>query len=101
MGAMVASLLSRAGQALYGRRWIPQLSEAVGFINGEVRAMNAGRRPIPPEVWRDLRRLIRVRQRELSEIQREIRGLFSSLALSIAAIPADAPWLAEAGWLVG
>jgi hypothetical protein len=71
---MPVSLLSRVGQALYGRRWIPQLSEALGVVNGEVRLWASGRRPIPPALWLDLRRLLRARQRELSAILREVRA---------------------------
>jgi hypothetical protein len=67
-------LLTRAGRLLYGQRWIPQLSKALGLPNGEVRLWHSGRRKIPAVLWLDLRRLLRIRQRELSALQREIRA---------------------------
>ena len=68
------NLLSDAGEALYGRHWIPQFSEAIGLPYREIHAMARGRRPIPAYLWIDIRRLIRDRQRELSAVAREIRA---------------------------
>jgi hypothetical protein len=70
---MVASLLSRAGEALYGRHWIPQFSAAIGLPYNEIHTMTRGRRPIPAYLWLDVRRLIRDRQRDLAAVLREVR----------------------------
>jgi hypothetical protein len=46
-----ADLLREAGEALYGPRWQRDVARLLGVLDVRVRDWQAGRRPIPPEIW--------------------------------------------------
>lgn len=50
--------LERAGIALHGEGWKHKLADDLAISLRGVRRMAEGQAPIPPGVWRDLRRLL-------------------------------------------
>jgi hypothetical protein len=60
-----AALLAQAGQALYGRRWILPLGQALNVPDGTFRPWAAGKGRIPTSIWREILGIVQARQREL------------------------------------
>jgi hypothetical protein len=65
-GSGRAALLAQAGTALYGRRWVAALSEALTVPYAEVRLWSQEKRQPPPSIWPDVLRIVQAKQRELT-----------------------------------
>jgi hypothetical protein len=68
------ALLAQAGRALYGHRWMRPLSLALDTPLNTCQLWNSGIRPIPPETWPDILKLIAAKRRELQTAARMIQA---------------------------
>jgi hypothetical protein len=60
-----ADLLAHAGRALYGRRWIFPLGQALKINQSTFRGLATGKGRIPATIWPEILALVVARQREL------------------------------------
>lgn len=51
MSADHIALLKEAGEALYGPRWQREVARLLSVLDVRVRDWQAGRRPIPADIW--------------------------------------------------
>jgi DNA-binding transcriptional regulator YdaS (Cro superfamily) len=51
--------LREAGEALFGSRWQSDLARLLGVLDVRVRDWQAGRRPVPADVWAPLARALK------------------------------------------
>lgn len=68
------ALLAQAGRALYGARWRRPLSLALDAPLNTCQLWSSGARPIPPETWPDILKLIAAKRRELQTAARMIQA---------------------------
>ena len=63
-----AELLRNSGEALYGPQWQPQLSDALGVNQRQIRRWLSGQYDPPAGVWRELEQLCRQRSWDLYDM---------------------------------
>ena len=51
--------IREAGEALFGPRWQSDVARLLGVLNVRVRDWQAGRRPVPADVWTPLAKALK------------------------------------------
>lgn len=65
-------LLREAGEALYGPRWQSDVARLLGVLDVRVRDWQAGRRPVPPEVWPPLFAALKTKKSDVARAQKKV-----------------------------
>lgn len=63
-----ATLITRVGEALWGKRWQSEMARALGVSKTTVQDWRQGRNAPRPGVWADLSRIADERHGELAQI---------------------------------
>jgi DNA-binding transcriptional regulator YiaG len=69
---MSPQLLSEAGAALYGPRWQSELARALKVSDRTMRRWAAGEWPVPPNVWQELRAILKVHGHAIAAVRRKL-----------------------------
>lgn len=69
---MTPDLLRAAGEALYGPRWLSDLSRDLGVTYRTIRRWDAGEFEIPATVAAELRALLKARATAMAAVRRKL-----------------------------
>lgn len=69
---MDASIIKRAGEALFGNQWQTPLAEALGVSDRTMRRWTAGDTPVPRGVLDDIERVARQRVADIYQFMAEL-----------------------------
>lgn len=69
---MDASIIKRAGEALFGNQWQTPLAEALGVSDRTMRRWAAGDTPVPRGVLNDIERVARQRVADIYQFMAEL-----------------------------